>query len=81
MKKPFVHTPSRPSRLFLRIALALILIVSVALTISYLDARKEWAAMANLAYRPLLEYVLAAISIAAAGVLLIEIAQRDLDRK
>ena len=79
MKKPSVHTPSRPSRLFLRIALALILIVSVALTISYLDARKEWAAMANLAYRPLLEYILAALSVTAAGVLVIEIALRDLE--
>ncbi len=81
MKKLPIHSPSRPSRLFLRIALALILVVSVALMLSYFDARDEWAAMANLAYRPLLEYILAALSITAAGVLLIEIALRDLDRE
>lgn len=81
MKKHPIHTPSRPSRLFLRIALALILTVSVALMLSYLDAREEWAAMANLAYRPLLEYILASISITAAGVLVIEIALRDLERE
>ena len=81
MKKRAIRPPSRPSRAFLRIALALILLSSVALTVSYLEARGEWAAMANLLYRPSLEYIWAALSITAAGVLVIEIALRDLESK
>lgn len=77
MKRISIHPPSRPTKLFLRIALTLCLLSSIALLISYLDARREWVAMANLFYRPLLEYILAALAVTSVGVVLIEAVLRD----
>ena len=60
------HSPFSPAaKLFLRIALPILTLVSVAFLISYLQKSQLEPIMAKLAFRPLLEYVLAGITITA----------------
>lgn len=79
MKKKHPLSPHRPTRLLLRIALPLILFSALALLFSYLDAREQSVHMANACYRPMLEYVLAALAVTAAGTVLIEAVCRDVE--
>lgn len=77
MKQPSPFRPHPETRLLLRIALPLILLSALALLFSYFDAREESVQMANLTYRPLLEYILAALAVTGAGTLLVEAVARD----
>ena len=77
MKKKHPLAPHRATKLLLRIALPLILLSSLALLFSYLEAREVSIHMAKFTYRPALEYFLAALTVTGAGVLLIEAVSRD----
>lgn len=77
MKKQNPRSPHRETRLLLRIALPLVLLSTLALLFSYLEAREESVQMANLIYRPFLEYILAALAVTAAGTVLVEAVARD----
>ncbi len=74
-----LHTlyPCRAARIFLRVALALITLVSIALLLSYLDARELDRVFADHYYSTLLEYPFASLVITAGGVCLIEAVDRE----
>jgi hypothetical protein len=77
MKKQRPLSPHRETKLLLRIALPLVLLSTLALLFSYLEAREASVQMANLIYRPFLEYILAALAVTAAGTVLVEAVARD----
>ena len=79
MKKKHPLSPHRATRLLLRIALPLILLSALALLFSYLEARNASLHMANVLHREMLEYVLAALTVTAAGTVLIEAVCRDME--
>ena len=74
-----LHTlyPCRAARIFLRVALSLITLASIAILLSYLDARKLDRVLADHYYSALLEYPIAALSITAGGLYLIEAVDRE----
>lgn len=77
MKKWRIPPMGKPTKLFLRIAMPAVLFYSVAILISYLDARTHHPLLANLLYAPFLEYIVACLEILVCGSLIIEVAQRD----
>ena len=77
MNKKGLSPPHAATRLLLRIALPLILLSAVTLLCAYLDARANSVPMANLTYRPYLEYILAALAVTSAGAVLLEAVARD----
>lgn len=60
------------ARLFLRIALPLVLVASVTFLISYLQSRAHDPVVANRLYPVLLEYLIAGVVITEAGAVLID---------
>lgn len=81
MKKLQIKPIGRFSILFLRIAMPLILLSALAILLSYLSAHAISPTTANLNYPPQLEYIAASVTIAAAGVLLIDLTERDLEKQ
>ena len=69
--------PCKAGRTLLRIALPLILLVSVALLLSYLDARAADPMDANSYYPLLVEYIIASLAVTAAGAFVIELVSRE----
>ncbi len=69
------------SRVLLRVALPMILMASIGILISYLDAREQNRVLADLCYPDALEYIFAAILITVGGVFLIELAEHDMQKK
>ncbi len=81
MKNLHIKPIGRFSVLFLRIAMPLILLSALAILLSYLSTRTVSPSLANLDYPPQLEYIAASVTIAAAGVLLIDLTERDLEQQ
>lgn len=71
MKRILHFKFSRPARLLLRIAMPLILLASITLLLSYLDARTRDPILANLTYPPLMEYIAASVLITVGGSIII----------
>ena len=71
----------KTTKLWLRLALPLILLTSIGILISYLDARTQNSVLANLYYPAMMEYIFAALLITVGGVFLIELAERDRAKK
>ena len=69
------------SKLWLRLALPLILLVLIGILISYLDARAQNAVLANLYYPATMEYIFASLLITVGGVFLIELTEHDRTKK
>ncbi len=63
----------RYAKCYLRLALPLILLAAVTLLLAYLDARARDPVGANYYYPALLEYIIASLSIAFSGALLIDL--------
>ena len=72
MTKQGVLRVCRPTKLFLRIALPLILLVAVYVLISYLIALSTDPIMANSFYPPLAEYIFSSALIALVGAVTIQ---------
>lgn len=73
MKFANFQPPSRYTRLFLRIALPILLFSLVTLLLSYLDQRAVDPINAKHRCRPLLEYPVAGFAITAGGAVVIEL--------
>lgn len=65
------------AKLFLRISLPILTLASVTLLIAYLQQREIEPITAQLSFRPLLEYVLAALTVTAGFSLLIDRLSRE----
>ena len=72
MKNRRVLHVCRPTKILLRIALPLILLVAVYILVSYLVSLEHDPVMANSIYPPLAEYILASLLITAAGAFMIQ---------
>ena len=70
---------SRPQQILLRICLGLTLLSSIALLISYLEARTLAPLRATIEYLPMLEYIFAALTITAGGLVLLRFTEREQD--
>lgn len=81
MKKLTSVMPGRAARIYLRIALPIVMLSLIALLIAYLDARRLDPVGANYYYPLLLEYPVAGLTITAAGTTLIEYITRVGKRK
>ena len=77
MKKRKLHIPNRVVRIYLRISLSATLLASVALLISYLDARAVDRIGAAFDYSPATEYIMASLFIALGGAFLLELVATD----
>ena len=73
--------PCRAARGFLRLSLFLVTLASIALLLSYLEARELDRVFADHYYSALLEYPLASLVITAGGVSLIEAVDREAREK
>ncbi len=76
MKKQARKSASGMGIRFLRCAGLLVLAVTVALLVVYLDAREQDPMMASYKYAPMLEYIFASSLIALGGALLIEFVEK-----
>ena len=76
MKKRLILTVCRPAKILLRIALPLILLVSVYILVSYLIALEHDPIAANSLYPPLAEYIFSSLIITAVGAFAIQSAVR-----
>ena len=72
---------NQTTKLWLRLALPFILLASIAILISYLDARAQNTVLANLYYPATMEYIFASLFITLCGAFLIEVAERDLKKR
>ena len=77
MKKWKLRVPDRIVRIYLRVSLSAILLASVALLITYLDARKINRIDAVFDYAPSLEYIMASLFIALGGAFVLELVILD----
>ena len=82
MKQLHIHLQplGKWSKVFIRLAVFLILTVTLVLLGSYLCTYSQSRARANILYPPLVEYPIAAVALTAGGVLLIEAVERDGER-
>ena len=76
MKKQNLPLPGPAARALLHIQLPLVVVAAVAFLISYLQARAISPSYANLHYPYQLEYILASLSISAAGFWLVDATER-----
>ena len=74
-----LHIPpiSKTARGLLRICLWLTTLSAITLMLSYLEARTASPVLANINYPPMLEYIIAAITITAGGFLLLTLVERE----
>ena len=77
MKKKKLHIPNRAVRTYLRVSLSATLLASVALLISYLDARAIDRIGAAFDYAPASEYIMASLFIALGGAFVLELVATD----
>ncbi|MBE6602429.1 MAG: hypothetical protein E7637_08020 [Ruminococcaceae bacterium] len=77
IKIPKLKPPSRYTKLFLRIALPMLVTSLVTLLISYLQMRDVDPILATNRCQPLLEYPVAGIALTAGGAVLIELVSRE----
>jgi hypothetical protein len=77
MKPIHSYPMSRHAQILLRICLGLTLLSSIALLISYLDARATAPLRAAMEHLPMLEYIFAALTITACGFVLLCFVERE----
>ena len=81
MKKIDLKIRSRAARGLLRVTLALVTLVAVAVLISYLQEAREAPASAAYIHRAMLEYLLAGVAISLGGALLVEAIAKENTKK
>ena len=77
-----LHIPpiSKSARRLLRICLQIIILSAVTLLLSYLEARAASPLLANINYPPMLEYIIASITITVGGFLLLTLVEREVNQ-
>ncbi len=72
------HEPCRLSRIYFRLSMLLTLAVALCVLVAFSRAQAIDPLRASTHYLPMIEYILASFVIATGGVLLLELAQKDL---